>query len=81
MQTHVIVSRSFSHDRSRALASASRVMTNAVRSTVDWNAISFITQQFGKGSEGRNYDTLTSVLLNLKKALRVEEKNAGPLAV
>ena len=43
------------------------------------SAINFIIQQFGKGENGRNYDTLTSILLNLKKALKVEEKNAGPL--
>ncbi len=44
------------------------------------NAITYITQQFGKDGSGRNYDTLSSLFLGLKKLFKAEEKMAGPLA-
>ena len=43
------------------------------------SSITYITQQFGKDGTGRNVEHMASLLLNLKKALKVEERSAGPL--
>jgi len=45
------------------------------------NAITYISQQFGKDGAGRNVTDLASVLLGLKKAFKAEERMAGPLAM
>jgi hypothetical protein len=44
------------------------------------NAITYITQQFGKTGAGRDVDHCSSVLLGLKRVFKQEEKVAGPLA-
>ena len=44
------------------------------------NTITYITEQFGKLSQGIDYyDGLSSLLLNLKKIYKAEEKLVGPL--
>ena len=45
------------------------------------NAITYIIQQFGKASAGREVEHIASILIGLKKVLKQEEKIAGPLAI